>query len=428
VASPAVPAASTATGGALLSGVYYYALSAVDAAGNQTVLSTPAIVTIIADNSTVNVTGRAPFTSGAVAYNVWRQGPRTASFSLIGQITDPTVAFADAGAVADDPYLIDPTRLPPTINTTSATSMVTLGPADLALTSINHGPVRAWRIYRSTVSGTYAASSLLAEIATTVNIDGTGGLVPTYIDDGSAALVTGRPQETSQTLHPSIKIGLAGTTPITLSSTSYTWRLTATAGGVATLTNSSGAVSNGSVFLASPTGTWYQLVADDSGTLTTTAATPGIGDTAYLSNDYPLLPTTDATVDYRLAVGDDGSLTLTEIGTPGGGGGGTGSDAIITANPQTSDYTLVLSDAGKVIEMDAVTNTNVYVPTNNDVAFPIGTVIEVDNVNTGHVVLFANGGVTLQSANGLLSLTTQYAGATLRKRDTNTWIAIGSLS
>ena len=96
-------------------------------------------------------------------------------------------------------------------------------------------------------------------------------------------------------------------------------------------------------------------------------------------------------------------------------------------NNKISSYTLVLSDATNMVEMESSSATTVTVPTNSSVAFPIGTTVDIFQKGTGQVTVSASGGVTIYATPGL-KLRTQYSGATLIKRDTNTWILTGDLS
>ncbi len=200
--APDAPALAVVAGGNLAMGTTYYALSAVDAAGNETVLSDPRLIAIT-DKNTVNLTP-PPFADvSIVKYNVWRQGARSTGFTKIGSITDTSIDFVDSGGVPDDPCACDPTNLPPVQNRTNATSKVTFTVPDPALLLTD---VLAWRIYRATSSGAYGRSSLLQEITTTVNSDGTGGLVTTFVDDGTFPLMVGSPLDRSETLTPTVLI------------------------------------------------------------------------------------------------------------------------------------------------------------------------------------------------------------------------------
>lgn len=98
----------------------------------------------------------------------------------------------------------------------------------------------------------------------------------------------------------------------------------------------------------------------------------------------------------------------------------------ITADTKTDvDYTLVLTDAGKCIEMNSASSHNLQVPANSTVAFPIGTVIEIYMAGAGVVTVTAAGGVTVRNIG---SLNAQYATASLRKRATDEWVLTGELA
>ena len=105
-----------------------------------------------------------------------------------------------------------------------------------------------------------------------------------------------------------------------------------------------------------------------------------------------------------------------------------GVPGLVALNAQTANYTLVLADAGKAVEMSATAARTVTVPQNSSVAFPIGTVIEITRTNTGTVTIVAGTGTTLRSAGSLLALRVQYSAATIRKRATNEWVVVGDLA
>jgi hypothetical protein len=96
-------------------------------------------------------------------------------------------------------------------------------------------------------------------------------------------------------------------------------------------------------------------------------------------------------------------------------------------NARTDSYTLVLGDAGKLIEMGKATAQTLTVPLNSSVAFPTGTKIDIIQTGAGETTIAATGGVTINSEGSKLKLNAQWAGATLIKRATDTWIVIGSL-
>lgn len=98
----------------------------------------------------------------------------------------------------------------------------------------------------------------------------------------------------------------------------------------------------------------------------------------------------------------------------------------ISINTQTDNYTLVLSDDDKLIDMNKATAVTLTVPTNASVAFPIGTTIALRQKGAGKVTITPAGGVTIDSQYGLIT-TGQHAMASILKVDTDTWVAVGSL-
>lgn len=101
---------------------------------------------------------------------------------------------------------------------------------------------------------------------------------------------------------------------------------------------------------------------------------------------------------------------------------------VIVLNNQTAAYSLVLADAGKVVELNNASALNLTIPLNATQAFPIGTVIELWQMGAGQVTVVPTAGVTLRSPGGLTKLFGQYSGASLRKRDTNEWVLQGDLA
>lgn len=98
-------------------------------------------------------------------------------------------------------------------------------------------------------------------------------------------------------------------------------------------------------------------------------------------------------------------------------------------NAQTgTTYTLVLADAGKHITLTNAASITFTVPLNATVAYPVGTEIEISQGGAGQVTIAATGGVTLHSFNSDLKLAGIYAGATLKKTATDTWLVVGNLT
>jgi hypothetical protein len=98
----------------------------------------------------------------------------------------------------------------------------------------------------------------------------------------------------------------------------------------------------------------------------------------------------------------------------------------IATNAQTASYSLVLSDASKIIEVSVGSANTLTIPTNASQAFPIGTQILILQTNTGQTTLTAASGVTVNATPGL-KLRTQWSSAVLVKRATDTWVALGDL-
>ena len=97
-------------------------------------------------------------------------------------------------------------------------------------------------------------------------------------------------------------------------------------------------------------------------------------------------------------------------------------------NRQTASYTLVLADAGKIVEMNVGSANNLTVPLNSSQAFVIGTEIQVLQYGAGQTTIVAASGVTLRSKSGQLKIANQFTGITLVKVGTNEWYVIGNLT
>ncbi len=90
-------------------------------------------------------------------------------------------------------------------------------------------------------------------------------------------------------------------------------------------------------------------------------------------------------------------------------------------------YTLVLEDAGKIIEVSNSSAITLTIPTNASVAYPVGTQITVLQTGAGQITVAAPSGGTLNATPGT-KLRTQWSSATLLKRATDTWVLIGDLT
>jgi hypothetical protein len=104
----------------------------------------------------------------------------------------------------------------------------------------------------------------------------------------------------------------------------------------------------------------------------------------------------------------------------------TKADKLLSTNARVASYSLVLSDADKIVEMNVASANNLTVPLDSSVAFPVGTNITILQTGAGQTTIVATGGVTINGTPGL-KLRTQWSSATLIKRATDTWVAIGDL-
>jgi hypothetical protein len=98
----------------------------------------------------------------------------------------------------------------------------------------------------------------------------------------------------------------------------------------------------------------------------------------------------------------------------------------VSLNSQSASYTIQLSDSAKLVEINNASANNLTVPLNSTTAFPIGTQINILQTGAGQTTIVATGGVTINATPGL-KLRTQWSSATLIKRASDTWVAIGDL-
>jgi hypothetical protein len=101
---------------------------------------------------------------------------------------------------------------------------------------------------------------------------------------------------------------------------------------------------------------------------------------------------------------------------------------LVVANRQTASYTLVLSDADKLVEMNVGSANNLTVPLNSSVAFSTGTQILLAQYGAGQTTIVATSGVTIRSNSAKLKLNAQYSGATLVKIAENEWYLFGDIA
>lgn len=103
-----------------------------------------------------------------------------------------------------------------------------------------------------------------------------------------------------------------------------------------------------------------------------------------------------------------------------------------TQNAQTgTSYTLALTDLGALVELSNASAITLTIPSEATVAFAVGDRIDIVQTGAGQVTIVgatSPNAVTVNAYDGGLKLNGQWAAATLVKRATNTWLAIGNLT
>jgi len=106
----------------------------------------------------------------------------------------------------------------------------------------------------------------------------------------------------------------------------------------------------------------------------------------------------------------------------------------VTLNDQTATYTAVLTDnRNKLVRMNVASANDFLIPTNANVAFPIGSVINVTQLGTGATTIKAvTSGTTTITSTGATStapvLRARYSAASCIKVGTDTWLVVGDLT
>jgi hypothetical protein len=103
----------------------------------------------------------------------------------------------------------------------------------------------------------------------------------------------------------------------------------------------------------------------------------------------------------------------------------------LALNAQTATYTAVLGDASKIVTMSVATANDFLIPTNANVAFPIGTVINVVQIGAGKTTIKAvtSGTTTISSTASVdPDLRAQFSAASCIKTATDAWLVLGDIS
>src|SRR5690606_21862268 len=102
----------------------------------------------------------------------------------------------------------------------------------------------------------------------------------------------------------------------------------------------------------------------------------------------------------------------------------------VPVNAQTgTTYTLVLTDAGKLLTFSNGSAITVTIPANSSVDFDAGTVIAAAQLGAGTVTITGDTGVTVNgTSGGSVELSGQYATASLTQLSDDTWLVSGGLA
>ena len=148
-------------------------------------------------------------------------------------------------------------------------------------------------------------------------------------------------------------------------------------------------------------------------------------------------------LDFTWIANDQGDITAVNTNSPLTGGGTSGALTLsydyaagskLTLNAQTATYTVVLSDADqKLVTMSVASANDFLIPTNANVAFPTGTVINVIQIGAGQTTIKAvTSGTTTISSTGATAtapkLRVQFSAASCIKVATDTWYVVGDIA
>lgn len=143
-----------------------------------------------------------------------------------------------------------------------------------------------------------------------------------------------------------------------------------------------------------------------------------------------IVGTGNATFD-NLPVGTNGYTLVADSGAATGLAYSGGIPVVL--NAQTATYTVVLGDAYKLVTMSVASANNFQIPTNANVAYPVGTVINVIQIGAGQTTIQAvTSGTTTISSTGATAtapkLRAQYSAASCIKVATDTWYVVGDIA
>jgi len=166
--------------------------------------------------------------------------------------------------------------------------------------------------------------------------------------------------------------------------------------------------------------------------------------TAAATDGYILSTVATAATGLAWIANDQGDLTAVSAGTGITVTDGSGpiptvafdyrAGSAVTLNAQTATYTVVLADADqKLVTIDVATANDFQIPTNANVAFPVGTVINVIQIGAGKTTIEAvtPGTTTIESTGATTAapeLRAQFSAASCIKTATDAWLVVGDIA
>ena len=363
-------------------------------------------------------------TSRAATSETLAQFAATTSAQLAGVISDET----GTGALV---FATSPTLTTPSIGVATATS--------LATTSIQVGVTAAGEI--DTSSGNLTIDSAGGTVTVDDNLTVTGNLTVSgtttsvntetvTIDDNIIVLNNNATGEPSENAGIEIERGSSTNVAIRWNETNDQWELTndgTTYGNVITTADSgtvtSTMIADGTIVNAdinASAGIALSKLANITAGQVLLGDASNVPTATALSGDVTVNSSGVTAIGSGVIVNEDiSSSAAIEIGKI----------ADVTIDTKTSNYTLVLTDKNKFIEMNLSGTNTVSVPTNASVAFPIGSQIHITQYGAGktQIVAVTSATTTIRSTPGAY-LRAQYSSATLVKRATDEWYLVGDLS
>ena len=394
----------------------------VNLAGAATTVSIGAVTGTTTVNNSLTVTG-----------DLTVSGTTTTLNSTTVSVDDKNIVLADTAsptdAAADGGGITLKGTTDKTLNWVDATDAWTSS-EHLNLASAKSFYINGTEVLSSSALGSGITGSSLTSVGTISSGTWQGTVVAGQYG-GTGVANTGKTITLGGNLTTSGAYAVTFTVGATTSLTLPASGTIATLAGSESLTNKKlgSLTSNGMVTTSAGDGTLSVTATTGSGNVVLATSPQVTTSVTTDSSSFSLVNTTATTVNFA------GAATTLSIGAATGATtvnndltvAGTTVLGPSSITQQSADYTLTLTDQGKVLEMTNSSDAVVTVPPNTT-AFPIGSQIVVVRNGSGKVSFAAGAGVAIYSDSSKLFLSTQYSAGTLIKRATNTWYLIGNLS